>query len=154
MGEAEGEVTPVAAAAAQAPNQQPQQGMETLFSAAEMADAQQLQGPFVHRIEAMARHRFGIAAEHQRRERLHADPLAAETVGAELIARLQEGQGHALGLLTGAVDASDALEHFEATGLAATGGGIQQHGLAGGHAQGGDRLVGQEAEGHRGRRWR
>ena len=150
VGEAEGQVAPVAAAAAQAPHQQAQQGMEALFGAAEMADAQQLQGPFVHRIEAVARQRLGVAAEEQRRERLHADALAAEAVGAELVARLQEGQGHPFGLLTGAVDPGDAFQHLKATGLAAPGGGIQQHGLPSGHAQGGNGLVGQEAEGHRG----
>ena len=126
MGEAEGEVTPVAAAAAQAPHQQTQQGMEALFGAAEVADAQQLQGPFVHRIEAVACHRLGIAAEQQRCERLHADPLTAEAVGAQLVARLQEGQGHPFGLLTGAIDPGDAFQHLQATGLAAPGGGIQQ----------------------------
>ena len=148
MGEAEGQVAPVAAAAAQAPHQQAQQGMEALFGAAEMADAQQLQGPFVHRIEAVARQRLGVTAEEQRRERLHADPLAAEAVGAELIARLQEGQGHAFGFLTGAVDPGDAFEHLKAAGPLGPGCGVEQHGLAGGHAQGGHGLVGQETELH------
>jgi hypothetical protein len=122
--------------------------METLLGAAEVADAQQLQGPLVDRIEAMAFEGLGIAAETEGGEGLDADALASETVGAELVAGLQEGQGHALGLLTGAVDAGDAVEDLEA-GAAGAWGGIEQDRLTGGHAHGTGGIVGKEAITHR-----
>ena len=112
-----------------------------------MADAQQLQGPLVHRIKALAGAGGRIAAETQGRERLHANPLTAEPVGAQLVTGLQEGQGHALGLLAGAVNAGHAIEHLQAGALGAQG-WIQQHGVAGGQAHGGNRGVGKEAETH------
>ena len=127
------------------------EGMQALLGAAEMADAQQLERPLIHRIEAIAGDRLGLAAEAQRRERLHAHPLTAETIGAQLVARLQEGQGHPLRLLTGAVDAGHALQHLQA-GAAGPQGGIKQHALAGRHAHRREGVVGQEAEAHQNRR--
>ena len=58
-----------------------------------MANAQQLQGPFVDGIEAIARAGFSVAAETQGGEGLDADSFAAEPVCAELVAGLQEGKG-------------------------------------------------------------
>ena len=44
-------------------------------------------------------------------EGLHAHAITAETVGAQLVAGLEEGQGHAFGFLAGAVHPGDALQH-------------------------------------------
>jgi len=63
MGDAKGQITPVAAAATQAIHQQRQQRMQPQLRIAEVANAQQLQGPLIHRIKPLTLQRFGIAAK-------------------------------------------------------------------------------------------
>ncbi len=147
MGEPEGQITPGAAAATEATHQQAEEGMETLLGGAEMANAQQLQRPFVDGIEAGVIAGLGFGAEAEGGEGFHADAFAAEAVGAQLITRLKEGQGHAFGFLAGAVDAGDSFEDFDGTAAGAKG-GIKQHGLAGRHPHAGQGLIGQETEAH------
>ena len=147
MGEAEREIAPIAAAATQAMDQEAQESMQPLLSRAQVANAQQLQGPLIDRVKAASPHSLGVAAEDQRSQGLHAHTLTAEPIGAELIAGLEEGQGHPLGLLTGAIDASHALEHLDAaaTGMQSR---IEQDGLPDRHPHGTGRGVREKAEGH------
>jgi hypothetical protein len=87
-----------------------------------VTDAQQLQGPFIDGIQAIALTERGVTAETQRRERLNADALTAEALGAQLIPRLQESQGHPLGFLAGAIDASHTVQHLNAAARGEQGG--------------------------------
>ena len=123
--------------------------MEPLLRFVEVADAQQLQGPFIDRIQAAGILGLGITAKQQGRDGFHANPLAAETVGGQLVAGLQEGHGHAFGFFAGAVDPSDALDHLNAAGFGAQG-RINQHRLPHGHADGPLGAIGEMAELHRG----
>jgi hypothetical protein len=91
----------------------------------------------------------GITAKQQGREGFHANPLATETVGGQLVAGLQEGQGHAFGFFAGAIDPGDALDHLNAAGLGAQG-RINQDRLPHGHADWLLGAIGEMAELHRG----
>ena len=88
MAQAKGQVAPGATALAKAANQQTQQGMEPLLRFVEVADAQQLQGPLIDRIQAAGILGLGIPAKQQGREGFHANPLTAEPVGGQLVAGL------------------------------------------------------------------
>ena len=114
MGETKRQIAPTAASTAKSAHQQTKQSMQPLVGTAQVANAQQLEGPFIDGIKALPLAGRGIAAKTQRGERLDADSLTAEAVCAELIPRLQKGQGHPLGFLAGAIDAGHTFKHLNA----------------------------------------
>jgi hypothetical protein len=107
----------------------------------------ELQGPLGYGIKPLTLAGFVIAAEAQGSEGLYADAVTAEAIRTELVAGLQEGEGHPLCLLTGAIDTGHPIEHLDEAATRPVS-RIQQHGLTCRHAHGGKGIGWQKVETH------
>jgi hypothetical protein len=120
--------------------------MQALLSLAEVANAQQLQRPFVDGIHTKLICTHGVSPKLESRQCFDAGTITTQAISPKAISRLKKRQSHPLGFFAWAVHTTNPFHDFKNSGLLTTS-RVEQNSLLARHRHRSDRIVRQEAVG-------